>query len=322
MARGLTICLVALALGIDGEHAVSDDLLHFLKCRRVPSPAGKYMSVYLSLYPTLPFERRIPRGSTNLTNAMSSYDLYSIANLRLQVALTKGRDKNAEGNHAESRGAGQSLFTDAATPDSIMLIRGRDAWVFPTAFIATPSVGLTEIRDQDTIATFFMKLDSVVREEQNSVRSLALPTESDDAKVSYTIGGVLVTPTSREVEGKDSKSLSAIIGRFGDLRQEIDRLPDSVKKNWADRSLVWVVHRRKPRLGLDLHFVIPSRRLGSWAEDGRVFQSVMGEGIPRDAWNDMFGNRILTTDLKIEDGDHLELSILELTGPFIQAAVR
>ncbi|MDA1231738.1 MAG: hypothetical protein O2856_13270 [Planctomycetota bacterium] len=281
--------------------------------------------MYLKLHPLALIERKLPGRSTNLGTALSGYDAFSIGVSHLQLRLAANPLPGDQ-----DPAVGDRILVNNFTPDSVMLIRGQDGYVFPTAFLSMPTLHLTAIQDQDVIAAFFLKTTAAIGASPDNelLKILVLGDKTDNSqagpsKIRFTTTGALLNTEFREIDSKMS-GLTALLddGFAGDPRI-IRAIAAIDATQWANKSVVWILHRKAPSTGLMMHIILPVKSLGRFSSDGSDFRSLLdpSERDPKEKWETIFGSKI-PTDLRIEDGDRLELTLLELTGPFSQISVK
>ncbi|MFO1002905.1 MAG: hypothetical protein U0936_21450 [Planctomycetaceae bacterium] len=262
---------------------------------------------------------------------MSGYDAYSIGISHLQIRQLEGRREEAELNPSIDP---VPLLVDRRTPSSVMVIRGNDAYVFPVEFLASASVRLAKIQDEDFIATFYLKQDFVDAPDNSSnildnrvMRKLALCNEETSSaakgdEIRFVTSG-LIFRTETQVGSHPlavATFLDDSLGGWGKTASET--IKASNDGPLSSKSVVWVLHRKKPFFGLVVHFVIPVRNLGIWGVNGTALKSLSPADVdPSTAWDDVFSGA-MPTDLWIHEGDRLELTVLESVGPFSQLSIK
>lgn len=338
------LLVAALITGFSGlcQEAWSDDHIHcLLRSRKSPNLVASEMSVYLKLQPLTLFERKFAGQSTTLGKAISGYDAYSFGLSHLQLR-SNGVIESAESDGAFVSNTLDPLLINERTPSCVILVRGAEGYVFPTAFLSSPAVQLTKIQDEDIIATIFMPPTLVSSSDNDSLRELALSRVEEVSDGAAGVGGEASNRSGQELRYITSGLLFKTEFQTAKAQVPINGIvninPNFTDSEWSKRafetisaanlgplsgrSVVWVLHRNKPFRGVRIHYIIPAKGIGSWGVEGAAFKSLLssrkGESDQWDKWR----SRIVPNNLLVQDGDHLELTDLDLVGPFCQISVR
>ncbi len=130
-----------------------DHLLSLLKCHKgvVGSP-GVY-NVTLRLYPITPIQKSIGSNRIAIASAFGEYDAFSTAFGHLQRQQLKNSARSDSTN--PTPGYVPNILAHPYTPDTVILIRGNQATVFPRVFLASPRIASSAAVDGDLIATLY-----------------------------------------------------------------------------------------------------------------------------------------------------------------------
>ncbi len=321
----LSLALTFSAMFLWSSVVKSEGTLHGIRCRRSqPQVLPLQKQIVFAPWKFSPIVKRVSNDAV-FYDSLIEEDLPAT----LQVL--------AVGNGVDSNSPAYPFFLGPESPDAFALIRGNDVTVFPRAFIFDPVVRTFPLMDRDIIAS--ARFDKILVDSEDtptiitrSLDRLLSAHGEKDAEVSLSIIGPLIT---REREGKFLLKTEPDIGSdqvtwfeleegstfVGDKKFQLDDLliPTISQTQAIEDDLAYcvVIHRRVDNFWV--HRLVPLNKSGYFSANGAFVRKVSPKSDDvslSQRWKDMFDRNVV-----LQDGDILELTILNLVEPFRHSLV-
>jgi hypothetical protein len=309
-------------------------------CHRHSIPDKTLGQVGVKLVTLSPVIRSIPVTGLTLPDALGQEDQLSV--LASQVSNFDPKTLKPAGSH---------LYADSNTPETLVIQRGFQIFVFPRLFLFHPAAQQLQMKDGDVVLSLFSenyrKNDDGLKMPATPTASF-LPAKAEHSPARRAISGAILgplypsdrsnswsAPAFNPGDPVDSAAVAVQIDSDDLQGPNVPSIEKAIRKRFdtgLDAQVAVFVLRRRAG-GRILTFISPLKESGLFRQTGPTMVALANSNNPRSAvvsvaeaqlnglslWELLIGQKFY--NVRLIDGDSIELTTLENVEPFRQLVI-